>query len=200
MQQAIDGFRANIERVNALGDISRAIDRQTTVVIDLTDLLRAQMVLSVSALDYYIHEVVRIGMMESYLGTRTRTDQFRNWNLKIADVEASILNPQTLDWLDEAVRREHGWRSFQSSENVAKAVRLIHPDPIWAAVAAQMGRSAADIRRQMDLVVDRRNKIAHEADMDPSYPGTRWPISSVVVEDATNFISGVVEAIHTVVC
>ena len=33
------------------------------------------------------------------------------------------------------------------------------------------------------LIVDRRNKIAHEADMDPTSPGSRWPIDELLVQD-----------------
>jgi hypothetical protein len=46
---------------------------------------------------------------------------------------------------------------------------------------------------------DRRNKIAHEADMDPSYPGARWPISETDVNKALDFIEQLCEAIHVAV-
>ncbi|MDE5122675.1 MAG: hypothetical protein O4965_22525 [Trichodesmium sp. St19_bin1] len=48
-------------------------------------------------------------------------------------------------------------------------------------------------------MVERRNKIAHEADIDPSYNiGERWPIDEDMVNDAVNFIEGVVHSIHQV--
>lgn len=51
-----------------------------------------------------------------------------------------------------------------------------------------MGTSAKDIKDRLDLIVDRRNKIAHEADIDPSYPDTRWPIDEQLVSDTVGFI------------
>ena len=40
--------------------------------------------------------------------------------------------------------------------------------------------------------MDRRNKIAHEADMDPSFPGQRWPIVKRDVEDSIQFVEQLV--------
>jgi len=52
---------------------------------------------------------------------------------------------------------------------------------------------------QRSVTVDRRNKIAHEADVDPSAPGCRWPISPIIVEEALGFLDGVANAIAEVV-
>jgi hypothetical protein len=49
------------------------------------------------------------------------------------------------------------------------------------------------------FIVDRRNKISHEADMDPSYPGTRWPINPSAVASALDLIERVCHAIDSVV-
>ena len=54
------------------------------------------------------------------------------------------------------------------------------------------------VKAQLIAIVDRRNKIAHEADMDPTNPGERWPISNVLVHDAFDYIESVVRAIDKV--
>jgi hypothetical protein len=56
-----------------------------------------------------------------------------------------------------------------------------------------------ETRPELQLIVDRRNKIAHEADADPSFPGARWPLSTADVEGATKFIEELCEAIHAVI-
>ncbi|MBW4491506.1 MAG: hypothetical protein KME26_00040 [Oscillatoria princeps RMCB-10] len=59
---------------------------------------------------------------------------------------------------------------------------------------------AKEIKQELSSIVDRRNKIAHEADIDPSYNiGTRWPIYEIQVDSAINFIQQVVESIHQVI-
>lgn len=58
MQEAIDQFYDNLKRIRNLDSIVAAMSSLTTAVVDLTDILRAELVMSVSALDYYVHEVV----------------------------------------------------------------------------------------------------------------------------------------------
>lgn len=48
----------------------------------------------------------------------------------------------------------------------------------------------------MMLMVDRRNKIVHEADMDSTPYDNRWPIDEALAEDVINFIEQITEAIH----
>ena len=63
MKPAFDQFRTNIVRVRNLGSIVDALASQTTGVLDLSDVLRAEIVLAVSALDQFVHEIVRLGML-----------------------------------------------------------------------------------------------------------------------------------------
>jgi hypothetical protein len=62
-----------------------------------------------------------------------------------------------------------------------------------------MGKSAKDVKQELSLMVDRRNKIAHEADIDPTLGlGNRWEIDQVEVSEAVDFIEQVVESIHNI--
>ena len=63
MLSPIEQFRENITRVQNLGGLHTAFGNVTTAVVDLTDLLRAQIVMIVSALNHYIHEITRVGML-----------------------------------------------------------------------------------------------------------------------------------------
>ena len=53
MLNPIEQFRENIARVQVLDGVHTALDNTTTAALDLTDLLRAQIVMIVSALDLY---------------------------------------------------------------------------------------------------------------------------------------------------
>jgi hypothetical protein len=70
---------------------------------------------------------------------------------------------------------------------------------LWNEIANKTGKSANDLKKQLDLIVDRRNKIAHEADIDPSFPGNRWPIDEDMVKDAIDFIEKLVETIEIII-
>lgn len=57
---------------------------------------------------------------------------------------------------------------------------------------------AKDVKARLKLIVDRRNKIAHEADLDPTSPGFRWRIDGPMVKDAVDFIEHLGDAIYQV--
>jgi hypothetical protein len=71
MQSALDQSRISIARVRDLISLHNSIKAQSTPALDLSDILRAALVLAVSALDYYIHEVVTLGMLEIHRGQRS---------------------------------------------------------------------------------------------------------------------------------
>ena len=71
MQLALDQFRISIGRVRDLIALHNSVKAQATGVLDVSDMLRAALVLAVSALDYYVHEVVTLGMLEIHRGDRS---------------------------------------------------------------------------------------------------------------------------------
>ncbi len=199
MRQALDGFNQSVVRVRALGALYVAVYNRTTGVLDASDMLRAQVVLVVSALDYYIHEVTRLGMQEISAGSRPPTDAYLRWGIQISDHIAANTPGAGTSWLDDAIRREHSWKSFQHPDKIADAIRLIPPVPLWHEVGTRLGRNHKDVKRDLVLIVDRRNKIAHEADIDPSFPGTRWPISTSIATGSVDYVERVVTTIHDIV-
>ena len=104
-------------------------------------------------------------------------------------------------WLDEQVRDRLGHRTFQQPDDIAEAIRLISNVELWNSVAVQLQSTSQDVRDRLRLVVDRRNKIVHEADSSPSYGqiGILWPLNSTQTDDAVAFTESVAEAIHSAV-
>ena len=196
MQVAIDQFRVNIARVRNLGVIHNILNAQTTAVIDLSDILRSELVMAVSALDHYIHEIVRLGMLEVYRGTRPETSAFLRFRISLERVRQMVKTPTSDDWLDNEIRERHGWRSFQQADHIADAIRLISDISLWEQVSTHLEMPAQDIKQELNLIADRRNKIVHEADMDPTPYDTRWPIDEVLVDDAINLIEQIVETVY----
>ncbi len=199
MQSALDQFQGNIARVRNLGGIYRALEGQTTSAVDLSDLLRAELVLAVSALDQYIHELVRLGMLEINRGTRQETPAFTRFSVPLGAVRQWLLDPDDEQWLDSEIRSQQGWRSFQHPDRITEAVQLFSSERLWSSVGHSLGMSEQDVRKQLRFIVDRRNKIAHEADLDPASFGDRWPIDTLMVDETVEFIERVGEAIFAVV-
>ncbi len=199
MHNAIQHFRANTDRVRALGGLYQAFCLLTTPALDSTDLLRAQIVLAVSALDHYIHEITRLGMLEVLTGGRPQTNAFLRFQVTMDAAMAGFTGGGGSSWFEAEIREKHGYLAFQHPDKVADAIRLFSPCELWPSVALKLGLPVQDVKNRLSLIVDRRNKIAHEADLDPSYPGTRWPIYPADATNAVNFIERVCEAIHSVV-
>lgn len=198
MHSAIQQFRDNMLRARDLGRLAAAVGKIITPVIDVSDMWRAQVVLGVSALDHLIHEMARLGMIESSKGVRPKTDAFLRFQLPLDAVSLGLAGQTHELWLGEAVREKHSWVSFQHPDKIADAIRLISSIKLWEEVGKEMGLPGQDIKVRLELVVDRRNKIAHEADMDPTNPGFRWPITDAMVSDALDFVDRVAEAIFKV--
>jgi len=200
MQSAIDLFRLSIARVRHLIAVHNSLKAQASSVLDLSDMLRSALVLAVSALDYYIHEVVRIGMLEIHRGQRPEPPAFSGFQISLGNARAGINAGQNIDsWLEDEIRQRHSYKSFQQPNAIADAVRLICDKKLWEEVSINMGSPAKDIKQQLSRIVDRRNKIAHEADIDPSYPiGDRWPIDELLVNEAVDFLEHIVESIHKI--
>jgi len=198
MISPISQFKQNIERVRNIHSIYNILNIKTTGVIDVSDVLRAELVLVVSAFDYYVHEVVRQGMLEVFQGKRVETPSFRNFTVSLECVREAISNHSTFDWLENEIISRNSWKSFQQAEKVSEAIRLISDIDLWVEIASKLGKNYKDLKTRLNLIVDRRNKIAHEADMDPSYPGIRWPIDEIMTEEAINFIEEIVETMDEI--
>ncbi len=199
MKEAICQFYRNIRQINDMGSLAIRVDNLTTTNINVDDIYRAQIVLAVSALDHLVHEIVRHGMIEAASGLRGKTDAYRQFQLPISATEAALDGAAYVIWIGEEVRKKHSWQSFQDPERIADAIRLVSDVKLWEAVGQEIGVGTREIKTQLKLIVDRRNKIAHEADMDPSNPGFRWPISHDLARGAVEFIEKVGKAIFAVV-
>lgn len=188
-----------MRRAEDLCALGTNLSLQTTTALDVSDIFRAAYVLGVSALDYLIHEVCRRGMLEIASGARPRTEAYNRFPIALSVSSALASTPGVVGPLDDAIREKHSFLSFQQPDKIADAIRLVSSKKLWEEVASLLGDDSKIVKGRLSLIVDRRNKIAHEADMEPTVPNFRWPISDTIVRDALATISSIAEAIFTVV-
>lgn len=198
MQAAFDQFCDNLARARSLAGLAQSLSSLITPVIDLSDILRVSLVLAVSALDHFVHEFVRLGMLEVHRGNRLTTDAYLSFRVPMSATREAITDTGRDEWLDQAIREAHSWLSFQHPDKIADAIRLMSNVRLWEQVASELGMTSRTVRTQLGAIIDRRNKIAHEADMDPTNPGYRWPINEVLMQDAIDSIDKVAQAIFKV--
>lgn len=199
MQVALDQFHANLDRARDLLGLAQSLGAQTTTVLDLSDLMRAALVLGVGAFDHFVHEIARKGILETAAGTRAETEAYRKFPIPLGIAHKAGSHPLWAQHLDGEVRQKHSWLSFQEPNKVAEAIRLVSQKALWQEVGIILNCQPEDAKAQLKLVVDRRNKIAHEADMDPTSPGMRWPMTHRIATEALDTLEKIGSAIFTVV-
>jgi len=199
MQSAKTHFEQNIIRVKNLGAIYESINTQTTPILDLSDILRAQYVMLVSALDHFIHELVRLGMIDVYNGNRKPTKEFKEFIFstnKKTLFDKAIMEEKSDIWLNHQIRYRNGFKSFQEADKIKEAMLLITDTDIWEEVTTTLEGDVRQIKRKLNLIIDRRNQISHEADIEPTYQELRT-IYIDDVKDSIIFIESLVEAIFS---
>lgn len=169
------------------------------VPLDSSDLLRWQWVIAVSALDKYIHDIVRIGMIQEFLGTRARTVKFDSFKIDLANYSQLLNSPNPEIEFEREIIRQHGYQSFQRPDNISDALGYIWSDTHkWDVISQNMPTpiSATDLKTKLNNIVVRRNQIAHEGDCyAPILPLQQTAISKSDVVDVISFITELVEAI-----
>lgn len=202
MNRTIRQFEANLESVKQLGVIYLAFVDKVTPVINLDDLLRAEFVLAVGALDCYVHDLVRIGMGSVFKAGKGESNSYLNFEVSLDFVKKLLSATSENDRLrlfEQEIRRIQGFRTFQTAENISQALSLIGIKAIWDKVGNILGMNSAGVRTQLNLIVDRRNRIAHESDVDPSLGiGNKYPVDYPLVDKAVGFLDSVAHAIYQI--
>jgi len=161
----INSFKNNIKSVRQLDKIYLLIkDKLPLLEEDLSEILRAEIFMSVSALDCYIHDLVRVGIVSTYDGSTPTTKQIDEFQIpllcaKLIDSESNLSDK--LSFLDYAIRNVNSSDSFQSPRSIEKALGIINLKKIWSSISPLMGLSSDDIQSRLSLIIFRRNKIAH---------------------------------------
>ena len=201
MIQAKNNFDRNLSYVNDIGRIYDEVVRlAATLTTQASQLLRSQFVLLVSALDTYIHDIVRIGILQVYQGSRPVSKNlgrlsFTYNDLSELEAQSPMMKTPTLE---QIIRRINSEDSYQSSKSIEYALGLIGVTGIWSKLSSKLTMRPDDIKTKLDLIVRRRNQIAHESDYNPSTGGQR-DINKDELDKTKSFILHLIDAIHCII-
>jgi len=180
---------------------------QGTTALRPDEILRAEWVARVAALDLYIHELVAQRMVAIFEGKLPLTPAYQVFRIPtetLDRIRRAISDAERTAAFDLEVRRQLGLQTFQEPDRVADALRLCSTVELWNAIAVKQGateqnkvQAAKALKMQLAIIVGRRNKIAHEADLQPTVPKVPWPISQSDLASVAAFIRSVVHAIDS---
>lgn len=170
------------QRADGLAAIGAYVAANTTGVINADEILRAEWVARVSALDLYIHELVAQCLMEVIQGARpgNRLDRIA---IQLGTLMASRVNPSANALIDLEIRERLSRETYQDPDSIADAIRSISSVELWNAISLRRGNTgnmivakAKELKADLRAIVSRRNKIVHEGDLQPGFPRLPWTV------------------------
>lgn len=199
MRNALNVFNALIDQGTISDGLYQYLDSQK-IPLDFSDLLRWQWILSVSALDRYIHDIVRIGMMQVFEGKRPQTPKFQTFRIGMNEFMNITGAPIPTIEFEREVARQHGFLAFQFPDKIADALAYIWDEKSkWDVISSHMKTpiTSHDLRVKLTNIVTRRNQIVHEGDcFSTLLPLKQQPISPADTQEVIKFISELAEAIY----
>lgn len=162
--------------------------------LDASFLLRAQFVLLVSAFDTFIHGFVIENIIDSYFEGKC------DFNIDIPisvsyDLERADDKNHKIEILKVCMQKKLSKDTFQSPKSIEYAANIIGIKNLWAQLK-ELNKKPEDIKNQLALIVNRRNKIAHESDWNQ----LRNEYEDISLEDVItckDFINNLVRAIFS---
>ena len=201
-------FEALWARCSLLSGLHAYLAANAAAVMQPEELLRAEWVARVAALDLYIHELVAQRLLEIFEGTRPPTTNYvalRISNGTIDRIRTSTTSGDAARAFDLDIRTQLSTVTYQDPEKIADGIRLFSTVELWNSVALQLGASQAtktsyakSLKTQLSLIVKRRNKIAHEGDLEPVAPRVPTAMNRADVLVVSQFIEQIVRAIDVV--
>jgi len=183
-------FNRGIEDARQMLALYDYLIRQVQGPVSYEDVLRFQIVYSVSTFDKLIHDLIRIGMVQIFLGKRAATSKYKSEEISL-DLHAALLSatfPPREILFEQEIARKFKSQSFQDTSKIADGLSYIWQEPHkWHAISKSMGWKHDEVKKKFKLVVGRRNAVVHEADLDP-VSGTKNPITADECDDITKFI------------
>lgn len=189
MLNAKSTFHRNIQKANELGSLFDSLTTVVAMPVQFDDLLRSQIVQAVSAFDKLMHDLIRLGMVQIFKGTRTATPKYLSDTVPLSAVSAlsaGALPPPEVAFA-ETIRTKHSILSFQDPDKIANGLAFIWNEKFkWTQIAEGLAMPEEQAKLKQKLIVSRRNAIVHEADLDP-VTNQKIAISHAQAKDVADF-------------
>ncbi len=191
-QAAIDTFLHAIERARQMVSLFDALSTLRPGDQANDDALRSSYILAVSSFDFFAHELAIIEARHRFQNARaTRKISLPMEVITIENAEERVLEAEA------QVRQSNSYKAFVDPGKLAELLSCYCNDP-WSKICQGVNQAASDgqertpdqLKGRLRSIWKRRNQIAHEADVDPTYAGIGlWPIDKVDTEATIDFMS-----------
>jgi hypothetical protein len=176
------------------------LDQELHAPMDYSDLLRWQWVQAVSALDKFIHDIIRVGMLDMYTRRRNPTKKYLTFTIDL-NTHFQIIQDSgsALSTFERQVLLKNGYQAFQDPDKISDALSYIWEEKNkWKVISDSIGMSESDVKTQLKNISIRRNQMVHEGDYSDSLL-QRQALSKDDAVEVIDFIKKVGNSIyHTI--
>jgi hypothetical protein len=182
-----------IKKENALGDELYQAKRKD----EAEYIWRGQILLLAGALDFYMHELTKIGLCEIYDGNWQSTEKYKNIQVTMKYVEIGLKSNDHIDWFLDYVDQRFKYNTMVSFKDVKNQLNLLGINVSNIADSVFYDRDGEEktndkLKRRLDELFDRRNIIVHQTDR--AHKDAQ--LKAIEKADVQNFI----EDVEKIVC
>lgn len=192
-QLIIQRFSESIERIKNKNKLISDLNANHQFD-EAMDIRRSQIIFLMSALDYYMHQIVKYGIIEMFNGNRKKTKEYQQLMIPMNLVEQGILHVEQLTCLDEAITSVNQYKTFTSYKSIQQQLKFIALTDSKIKAIFKEVEDLTGIKNPLDEVRKIRNRIAHEDEILTDLEEVR--LSSQQVNEYVDFIFNVVTLIH----
>ncbi len=198
--QIKEHFDQNLASIRKQFDIAEALKAEGNID-ECETIWRSQVVFLESAMDFYIHEVSKYGMLNIFSGNWEKTDKYNNYQVPMKYVEEGFKNPESKNWLLQYLNERFSLEVYLSVESMKNQLNLLGLffEPVMERAFPKPSTRDPSYREGKNIVrelFDRRNQIAHQTDRKHN-DATPNAISREYVEQCFSDVSAIVNSIHT---
>ncbi|NLG81805.1 MAG: hypothetical protein GX490_04670 [Bacilli bacterium] len=165
------GFRKNITRIKEQYKIiDYLMNKQEYEAAN--DILRFQIVYVMSALDFFLHEIYVYCFIKIFNNELPKTDRYYEYRVPLRLIEQALYDQENFEmYLTNALIELNSNLTFMAPNRIKELLNIITPEDEFT-IAEEMLKKKGIIKpgvrliRLLDEIYDRRNKIAHQTDIN----------------------------------
>jgi len=173
----------------------------------VSELLRASVVAAVSALDRYMHDLVLENSWKLLSKSEANIPkELKKLNIPALEVKRALTkikkDPKARpgNQIKKAIQVELHSSTFQGSGGIDKCVALLGVANFWTNVSnlIQGNPGSKAVQDQLNKIVNRRNQIVHEADLERKISSKKDMLRDITRKNANDYVTWIRQFVSAV--